>query len=124
MRNIRNEIVEVNERMRCKGYRPVTEADLVAGAELVMVETERYFLSGKGLPPIGMAGTTVIKLADPAVEPSKGEDKKPMVFYHCISPEYDGDCFVPQNQLLLSGYVEGPQFDAYANDTRYFAKAT
>ncbi len=111
---------EVSVRMRCKGYRPVTEADLAPGREdLVMVEVERFYLSGEGLPPIGCAGTTKITLDNPAVAPSNAADRHPVVFYHCTSPQWNGDCFVRLSAFVYDGYV---QHGCSENDTRYFVK--
>lgn len=104
-------INEVRTRMRCNGYRPVTESDLRPGQELVMVEVERFYLSGEGLPPIGCAGTTRIKLDEKPVDGINANGDK-IVWYHCVDPQWDGQCFVPL-----------PNFIADAdNNTRWFAK--
>ena len=108
---------EVRTRMGCKGFRPVQEYDLRPGRELVMVEVERYYLAGKGLPPIGMAGTTVVRLDDEPIKPSNDGSGKQVVFYHCVDPQWDGDCFSGKETFLLDQYVSPMD-----SDTRYFAK--
>lgn len=118
MRNIQGEIDEIRMRMNCKGFRPVTEMDIVGGREMVQVEVERYFRYGAGLPPIGMAGTTVIRIDDEATRPSNNHKGGTVVFFHHISPQWDGNCFVGMEDFVRDAFVSDP----YANDTRYFIK--
>lgn len=118
MCNIQNEINEVRVRMRCKGFRPVTKMDIVGGREMVMVEVERYFGSGADLPPIGLAGTTVIRIDDKATQESLRHDGGMVVFYHCINPQWSGGCFVGINDFVRDAYSP----HAHSNDTRYFVK--
>lgn len=118
MPDFRPIVDEVRTRMRCMGYRPMTEADILPGREAVMVETERYFLSGQGLPPIGMEGTTVIRIDDEATRESNHHEGGKVVFYHCVSPQWDGDCFVGVMDFTRDA------FESQLNsDTRYFVKA-
>lgn len=114
-------IEENRTRMQCKGYRPMTQADIERGLEAVMVETERYFLSGRDLPPIGMAGTTVIRIDDKATVPSKLHEGENVVFYHCINPQWEGDCFVLERDFTRDSLLPGDPVHTW--DTRYFVKA-
>ena len=117
MADFRPIIDEVRIRMRSKGYRPMTEMDIVPGREAVMVETERYFLSGQDLPPIGMAGTTLIRIDDEATLDSEIHEGGMVVFYHCTSPQRNGDCFVGVRDFTRDA------FESHLNsDTRYFVR--
>lgn len=111
-------IDEVRTRMRCKGYRPITEADIMPGREAVMVETERYFLSGEDLPPIGMAGATVIHIDDEAMVESENHRGGKAVFYHCTNPRWENVCFVG-----LEDFTRDMFENSLNSDTRYFVKA-
>lgn len=115
-------IDEVRDRMRFMGYRPMSQEDIKPGHEAVMVETERYYLSGKHLPPIGMAGTTVIRIdeAEPTRD-SKIHEGGRVVFYRCICPQWNGNCFVGIRDIARDELLPGDPVHTW--DTRYFVKA-
>ena len=101
--------------MRAFGYRPPTREDLVPGAELLMVEVERYMEDQSIGPQI--TGTK-IKLDDQPIKPSNAEPGKKVVYYHCIMPAWEGQCFVGLDDFTAVGYRKG----CYNNDTRYVVK--
>ena len=82
-----------------------------------MVEVERYFLSGQDLPPIGMMGTTVIRIDDEATRDSNIPGRGMIVFYHCINPLWESDCFVGVEDFTRDEFE-----DSLNSDTRYFVK--
>jgi hypothetical protein len=112
-------IDEVRMRMQCKGYRPVKEADLRPGQDLVMVDVDRFYMAGEGLPPIGCAGTTRIKLDEKPVDGANANNEK-IVWFHCVDPEWEGQCFVPLPNFLADTAI--PQ-GCHDNDTRWFARS-
>lgn len=75
-------------------YRLVEREDIVAGAEILMIERERA-LADPAYPP------SKIRLDD---DPIADRDGVPYVYYHCTYPEWDGQCFVPLDDFL--GYVD------------------
>ena len=100
------------------GYRTPVREDLVAGREMYMVEVERY-MQGRnhGIDPAVLA--TKIKLDDEPIKPSNNDPKQEVVFYHCMVPYWEGQCFVHLEDFLATHYRQG----CYANDTRYIVKA-
>lgn len=116
MRNIEKEVRTTRESVAGFGYRPVTANDLRPGVEMVMVEVERYVHSGIGESPTAVGAGTVIRLDTVPVVP--GSDDQGYVLYHCISPAWDSQCFVPAAEFLFDEAVAGP----YGNDFRYFIK--
>jgi hypothetical protein len=126
MRDIRQEVEETRIYMSGYGYRPATATDLMPGRELLMVEVERFFGSTRhaGWKPDLFPSVTRIKLAD---EPTKvtghRQNDEPTVYFHCVMPPWDGDCFVGLNHITRDGYADfRDSHDPYANDTRYFVK--
>lgn len=90
------------------GYRAPTRKDLVPNAEMLMVDVHPFMQdSGR------MAGRTTIRLD---AMPVLGND----VYYHCILPAWNGQCFVPAEEFLASGFRMGP----CANDCRRLVRIT
>ena len=119
MRNFEQEIERTRNGALAWGYHPVTEADLVPGCEMIMVEVERFTRVGHGLSPRLAPGCTITALDDKPVALSNKGDGTKVVFYHCKVPKWDGQCFVPLDDVVRDAYA--PE-DPYANDTRYFVK--
>lgn len=108
--------VETNRYLTNHPYRLVTEVDIQPGAEMIMVQ-----LGQGGRIPDPKTGR-VVDLADPRManttiridcvrlEPEKEfEDPKGrpftvpamwVVYYHCIDPFYNFQCFVPKEDFL------------------------
>ena len=101
--------------MRAHGYRPPVREDLVPGAELLMVEVEQY-MRDQSIGP-NITGTK-IRLDDEPIKLSDSDPAKEVVFYHCIMPAWDGQCFVHIDDFTSVGYRKG----CYANDTRWVVK--
>jgi len=92
------------ELARQNGFRPVTLADLVPGFECLMVDDPH-------LKQNGIWGTTVridevkprrmpkFKTTATRTDPD-GEEDVPYVFYHCVTPPWDGQCFVPVAHMI------------------------
>ena len=117
--SIEERMRKFDEWVKVFGYRPPTKTDLVAGAELLMVDVERYMERHNQGISIGIICNTRIKLDDEPIAPSKRDPNTEIVFYHCMMPPWDGQCFVPIDDFCVSGYKSG----CYANDTRYVIKA-
>ena len=121
--DFRRQVVEELERfyvwVRSNGYRPPKKGDLTPGAELLMVDVERFVERCQGISLATAPYTTVIRLDDDPVRPSNSNPDKEVVFYHCIMPPWDNQCFVPMESFCARGYREG----MYENDTRWIIKA-
>jgi hypothetical protein len=118
MRNIQKEVETTRNGALIWGYRPVTEADLVPGCEMIMVEVERFTRVGHGLSPRLAPGCAIIELDNTPVASSRAGIDKKVVLYHCKVPQWDGQCFVPLDDFVRDAYID----DLNANDTRYFVK--
>jgi hypothetical protein len=114
--SVEERMKEFDLLMRAHGYRPPVKEDLVPGAEMLMVEVERYMEDQTIGPQI--TGTK-IKLDDEPVKPSNADPNKLVVFYHCMVPFWEGDCFVGLDDFTATGYRKG----CYANDHRWVVKA-
>lgn len=98
------------------GYRAPTPEDLVAGTEMIMVEVARYLEPHNIGVRFELTGGIQIKLDDePVVESRFGRT----VYYHCTFPQWAGQCFVPMDQFLFSGYIKGIHG---SNVTRYIMR--
>lgn len=81
-------------------YRLVEESDLVAGAKIFMVDVlDSYQVDHP---------YWIIRLDDKPVRETEGG---PYVYYHCIIPKWDGQCFVPQKEFL--GHKDRPDVGPY-----------
>ena len=110
-------MAEFDQLMRGHGYRPPVRADLVSGAELLMVEVERFMEPyNQGFNP-SIIGTK-IRLDEEAIKPSDRDPENEVVYYHCIMPAWDGQCFVHLDDFTAVGCRKG----CYANDTRWVIK--
>jgi hypothetical protein len=98
------------------GYRAPILADLVDGAEFLMVDVGRYLESYQGLDPKVFG--TQIKLEAPSIAPSNDGSGRQMVFYRCIMPAWKIECFTDIESFTASGYRRG----CYENETRYLIK--
>ena len=101
------------------GYRAPTKADLVPGAELLMIDVESYMECHNQGISFTATCSTRIKLNDEPIAPSNADPSKDVVFYHCVTPPWDEQCFVPLEAFTTLGYQKG----CYANDTRWVIKA-
>lgn len=117
LRNISDEITKTREGMAGWGYRPVTQTDIVPDRDLIMVEVERFVISGMGLSPHYAPGCTTIQLDEEPIKPSNSDNGTEIVFYHCIMPRWNNQCFIPLTNMILSAYAPN---HFYANNTRYF----
>jgi hypothetical protein len=115
MVSIEEKIKEFEMCMRGHRYRPPVKEDLKPGTEILMVDVEQYMRDVSLSPDIT---ATRIRLDENCLAPSKTDAGKEMVFYHCIMPEWRGQCFVSVQDFCTSGYVRG----FYTNDTRYVIK--
>ena len=118
--------LEEEERMeefatwvRAAGYRAPTRDDLVPGAALLMLNVEHCMTAARLGISFSAISKTEIILDDEPVAPSKADPSKEVVFYHCVMPPWDGQCFVPLEDFTTLGYRKG----IYANDTRWVVKA-
>lgn len=116
--SIEERMRKFDEWVKILGYRTPTRDDLKPGVELLMIEVERYMAHNQGYSFEAVSSTRV-KLDDDPIAPSKAYPGKEVVYYHCIMPPWDGQCFVHVEVICASGYVEG----CYTNDTRYVVKA-
>lgn len=115
---IEERMQEFDLLMRAHGYRPPVREDLVPGAELIMVDVEQYMHPhNQSINPSIIS--TKIKLDDEPIKPSNLDLAKEVVFYHCIMPAWEPQCFVSLDDFTAVGYRGG----CYANDTRYVIKA-
>ncbi|MBY0473118.1 hypothetical protein K2Q00_02415 [Patescibacteria group bacterium] len=101
------------------GYRAPTKADIVPGAELLMIDVERYMQPHNQGTSLGVVCSTRIKLDDEPIALSNDGSGKEVVFYHCTMPSWNGQCFVPLEEFCSSGYRTG----CYENDHRWIIKA-
>jgi hypothetical protein len=95
------------------GYRHPTEADLVPGFECLMVDDPQDYI-GCG----HIHGTTV--RIDKVEDFDFGADSigvVKMVYYHCISPKWDAQCFTSLNDFLNK-----PGNRCGGPETRYWVK--
>lgn len=117
---IEEQMQKFDQWVKTFGYRPPVRADLVPGAELLMVEVERYMQRHNQGISFEAFGATRIRIDDDPLAPSRIEPGKEVVYYHCIaSPGWDGQCVMPLEDFCASGYVKG----CYTNDHRYIIKA-
>lgn len=107
-------MIQFDRLMLAHGYRPPVREDLVPGVELLMVEVEQ-FMEPHNQPMNPSITGTRIKLDDKPIAPSNFDSKREVVFYHCVTPGWDGQCFVPLLDFIASGYHKG----MYANNTRF-----
>ncbi len=119
MRNFVKELSVVRQKMDELNYRPVTIEDIVAGAEVIMVDVLRFSVYGRSMEKFGQAGTTVIKLLDPPTRVHKLLHETTMVYYTCVGTNENVEIFVPMEEFLRDGYT--PKGN-YSSDTRYFVK--
>jgi len=123
MRNIQQEVEVTRNHMAGFGYRPIKKEDITPGREALMVKVEDFFLSTKrdGIAPHLRPSTTQIRIDDEAMKVTGHRaNDEPTVYYHCIMPHWDSDCFVGLNDFTRDGYADSAP---YANDTRYFVKS-
>jgi hypothetical protein len=111
-------MLKFDQAMRGFGYRPLVKEDLVPGAEFLMVEVAR-FMEPHNQTMDPKVTQTKIKLDDEPIKPSNAEPTKEIVFYHCIMPSWDGQCFVSIDDFTASGHRAG----CNTNDTRYVVKS-
>ncbi len=116
---IEEHMQKFDQWVKAYGYRVPTRADLVPGAVLFMIDIEQYTNFRNQNISSDIIFTTKIKLDDEPIAPSNANPNKEVVFYHCMMPPWDGQCFIPLDDFCASGYREG----CYANDTRYVIKA-
>lgn len=117
--DVSTDLTKTRNGMLIWGYRPVTETDLIPNQELVMVEVERFAMSSVGLSPRSAPGCTDIRLDEEPIKLSNRGNGSKMVYYHCIMPPWDQQCFVPLKSFIQDAYVPN---ESYANDTRCFVK--
>ena len=84
-----------------------------------MVDVERYMQAYNQGMNISTICNTRIQLDDEPLAPSNADASKEIVFYHCVMPPWEGQCFVPIDDFCASGFQKG----CYANDTRYVIRA-
>jgi hypothetical protein len=77
--------IERRRAVENRGYRLVEEGDIVAGMVIEMVERESVQIHPQ-------YPTDKIRLDE---NPIRDRDGIPYVFYHCIDPAWDDQCFVP-----------------------------
>ena len=99
------------------GYRSPVKEDLLVGKEFYMLEVDRLMqVHNQSMNPKFLAD--IIKLDNEPIRPSCIEPGQEMVYYHCIVPAWDQQCFVSIDDFTATGYRD----DGYANHTRYFVK--
>lgn len=103
------------QMMRAHGYRPPVKEDLIEGAQLLMVEVERY-MRDQSIDP-KFTGTVITLDPDP-IRPSNIDPMKKIVYYHCTMPEWDKQCFVDLEEFMTASYRRG----CYENDWRWVIK--
>lgn len=69
-------------------YRSPRRTDIISGKEMIMIKKSFQFDK-----LIDFTLGTIIKLDDDPI-------KEGCVYYHCISPEWDGQCFVEEHMIL------------------------
>jgi hypothetical protein len=79
-------------------YRLATREDLVDGAQMIMIDASNDFMFKSGVSPEVLG--TKIKLDFSALKKSNFPGETFFVYYHCIDPSWDGDCFVPLEIFL------------------------
>jgi len=90
-------------------YRPIQREDLVPGAKILMINDVRRIDPTADPRFFG----TIIRLDQEAVRPARDESDREMVYYHCIQPAHEIQCFVAVDDFL-----------APADDIRYWVPMT
>lgn len=105
-------MLKFDQVVRGFGYRSPVKEDLVPGAELIMVEVARFMEPcNQTLDP--SVTQTKIKIDSQSIQTFN------MVYYHCIMPAWDKQCFVSIDDFTASGHRRG----CNTNDTRYIIKS-
>ncbi len=105
--------------MQVWGYRPIIETDLTPNQELILVDVSKFATSSVGLSPSHAPGCISIKLDEKPIKLSNSGDGSKVVYYHCTMPPWNGQCFVPLDDLIHSEHISDGM---HANDYRYFVK--
>jgi len=91
------ESATIRPAIESHAHRLVEESDIVAGAEIEMIEREK--VQRDPFHP-----TNKITIDD---DPIRDGGRGRYVYYHCTKPAWDGQCFVPLEVFLGNGNDEG-----------------
>lgn len=102
MLGIMPRIITRRARETHKPYRLPDRHELVPGLEVLMVDITKPWNANSHV------WGTIIQLDDNPIRVHNGKD---YVHYHCVSPAWNGDCFVPL--LKFTGEYIWPHEDAF-----------